>query len=439
MLKKILVFTFFLILLFAFNNCQKLTTSPIGVVQKSIQSNQVDEYFIQWSDENQIIKKLTIDEVLTNELNWIEQNLMIEVVDNVDPSHLNKYKTFAMSKDHLKINPYFSNLLAYSLAKFHWEKQKNKVIEQINWYVNHISNADNQVDIQVVCDYDLHKTEIKGVYLQKKFSENRAEFGIGNCADSTDSYHATFLMLIAQVLQNEPQILFDYINSKNNQFKIQLHLILNSLLDLEHDSLTVAKKSYPIKYAMDNVEVLHGIKIFQDQIDLLNFENQSQLISTDDLIKIKRLYSNMENQFDFKMKNMNANNYRICADPGEFCAGGLDRIYPDIQANIWPTIFAVNGQYQWEEFKNTKSYHCWIKDQVLFNDECVFNLQEPPNVVNAELFFIGNQSKFDQDIQNYLNIVYKNRIINNQRQWPWGANEESGWIRLLSNLKMKQF
>ncbi len=180
------------------------------------------------------------------------------------------------------------------MAKHHWDQQKYNVLDQIHWYMNHIQNADNKIDLNVVCDYDLELTDVKGVYLQKKYSEKRPEYGIGQCADSTDSYHATFLILIAQVLENDPKLLFEYMNSKNNHFKSQMHLILNSLFDLEHDSLTVAKKSYPIKYAMDNVEVLFALRNFQQHIALLNNENLNQILSSDDLLKLIAMLSRLE-------------------------------------------------------------------------------------------------------------------------------------------------
>lgn len=166
------------------------------------------------------------------------------------------FPTHADTKGAESINPYFSDYVAIALLN-RPDLYAENVKKYINWHFAHL-NADGTI-------YDY-------------YIENNVEKPKGTY-DSTDSYAATFLMLLEKYCEKTGDV--DFIT----EHKSKVISVYNSMISTLHNGLTYAKKNYPIIYTMDNSEVYAALieseKLFKllDENDLANdcLEKSSQL------------------------------------------------------------------------------------------------------------------------------------------------------------------
>lgn len=138
--------------------------------------------------------------------------------------------TFRLAPGSDQINPYFTNLALISLVRL---KEWEPVRSHIEWYLDHVN------DNGYVNDYRLNKT---------------TETDTGK-ADSEDSYHATLFSLLAEWIRSAEET--DWIERR----KEELAVLLSAVARLQQkDGLTWAKRSYRVKYLMDNCEVAKGFE-----------------------------------------------------------------------------------------------------------------------------------------------------------------------------------
>lgn len=166
------------------------------------------------------------------------------------------FPTHADTKGAESINPYFSDYVAIALLN-RPDLYAENVKKYINWHFAHL-NADGTI-------YDY--------YMDGKEEKTNGTY------DSTDSYAATFLMLLEKYCEKTGDI--DFIT----EHKSKVISVYTSMISTLHNGLTYAKEDYPIIYTMDNSEVYAGLidseKLFKllDENDLANdcLEKSSQL------------------------------------------------------------------------------------------------------------------------------------------------------------------
>jgi len=135
------------------------------------------------------------------------------------------------------INPYFANYSGIALLNTYSAtgdyKYKEAVRKYLDWYVANINDDGS------IYDFAGYWSDPKSI----------------NSYDSTDSYAATFLVLVNkyQVETNDD----DWINSNIDSIKKVTSAMLMTLDN--DDNLTEAKPGYPVKYLMDNTEVRLGL------------------------------------------------------------------------------------------------------------------------------------------------------------------------------------
>jgi hypothetical protein len=137
--------------------------------------------------------------------------------------------TFRLSPDSSVINPYFTNLALLTLVQL---GEHEAVKHHLTWYLGHVAP-----------DGTIHDYRLAG----------SREIDTGK-ADSEDSYHATFFSLLAAFVKASGQT--DWLVSRGSQLRI----LLDALLRLQqNDGRTWAKRTWKVKYLMDNCEVYQGL------------------------------------------------------------------------------------------------------------------------------------------------------------------------------------
>ena len=166
------------------------------------------------------------------------------------------FPTYANTSGSESINPYFSDYVAIALLN-RPDLYAENVKKYINWHFAHL-NADGTI-------YDY--------YMDGKEEKTNGTY------DSTDSYAATFLMLLEKYCEKTEDINFI------TEHKSKVISVYTSMISTLHNGLTYAREDYPIIYTMDNSEVyaalLESEKLFKllDESGLANdcLEKSSQL------------------------------------------------------------------------------------------------------------------------------------------------------------------
>lgn len=223
------------------------------------------------------------------------------------------------------VNPYFSNFAALALLTDPTIGNIDIVKNYIDWYLGHLNGSqkpNGQDEIPgSIYDYTSGGTVSTGDY------------------DSVDSYAATFLMLVEQLLEASPQDK-SWILERSSQIALVSSAMV-SCIDTESakvagsispendDYLSVAKMEYDAKYLMDNCEVNRGLKsaialqnkgVFSDSVDY-------ESILAKNSSGIESLWID------------DAGTYKWFESPT--CISNWQRFYPDAVAQLWPVMFGV--------------------------------------------------------------------------------------------------
>ncbi|MET3288690.1 UNVERIFIED_CONTAM: hypothetical protein ABID98_001260 [Brevibacillus sp. OAP136] len=154
--------------------------------------------------------------------------------------------TFRLGSLDARINPYFTNLALLPLVEL---GECDCAKQQLDWYVGHL-NADSYVN-----DY---------------VWQNGKEVDTGK-ADSEDSYPATFFLLALAYVDATDDFEWAY------ETREKLYRILDGLIALQQqDGLTWAKRSWKVKYLMDNCEVVQGLYAAEKLFEAID-ENRGAL------------------------------------------------------------------------------------------------------------------------------------------------------------------
>lgn len=147
----------------------------------------------------------------------------------------------------VKMNPYFADFAALALLDRSDDCAEN-VIKYMNWHFNHLNTAEadyNGVD-GTIYDYEITLADGKIVQESVVTVDGHGTY------DSTDSYAATFLTVLAKYYEKTGDS--EYIISH----KKEIERITNAMFSTLHNGLTFAKPDHDVKYLMDNCEVYEG-------------------------------------------------------------------------------------------------------------------------------------------------------------------------------------
>lgn len=166
------------------------------------------------------------------------------------------------------VNPYFADIAAMALLDC-GDKYKDNVKAYLDWHFSHL-NTDktdyNGIDGTV---YDYSITVSQGKVIKETVSVKDGN----NSYDSTDSYAATFLILLNKYFSVTDDS--DYI-AENAEDIIR---VSEAMLSTLNNGLTFAKPDYEVKYLMDNCEVYEGLQAVMNLFDKVIYaDNKNNLI-----------------------------------------------------------------------------------------------------------------------------------------------------------------
>ena len=147
------------------------------------------------------------------------------------------------------MNPYFADFAALALLGA-GESYYENVRRYMDWHFAHLNTAQtdyNGVD-GTIYDYTIKLSN--GEVVSETININADG---KKSYDSTDSYAATFLCVVAKYYEKTGDLAYLQANSQD------LQRILNPIRQTMHTGLTFAKPDYRIKYLMDNCEVYEGL------------------------------------------------------------------------------------------------------------------------------------------------------------------------------------
>lgn len=148
----------------------------------------------------------------------------------------------------VKMNPYFADFAALALLE-RSDVYAENVTKYMDWHFSRLNSAEtdyNGVDGTI---YDYTITLSGG-----KITEESVVMTNGHGTyDSTDSYAATFLTVLAKYYEKTNDT--EYILSH----KEEINRITNAMFSTLRNGLTSAKPDYGVKFLMDNCEVYEGV------------------------------------------------------------------------------------------------------------------------------------------------------------------------------------
>lgn len=133
--------------------------------------------------------------------------------------------------------PYFVNLVAVDILPYHPEKVKR----YMEWYLDHLNYPDRYGLTGTIYDYYISGNSETPTYRY----------------DSADSYGATFLSLSLLYMERTGD--YQFIRDNLNKLKLIAYMIA-SLRD--RDGLVKAVPYWDLKYLVDNIEDICGLKAF---------------------------------------------------------------------------------------------------------------------------------------------------------------------------------
>lgn len=225
-----------------------------------------------------------------------------------------------------RVTPYFSHLAILGVLDAGQTGSVTMAQRWIQWYTR---NIDATAGVPLDTWYSLD-----GAYSTTcpvKSDERQCQ-----TVDAEDSSAALFLVVVDRYVSVGGSKSFVRTN-KTAIRKVQD--TMTTLIDT--DGVSWAKKTYPIKYMMDNVEVLAGLEaaariekdVFGDTV------RAKQLSDRAAALKIA-LYRGSANSF----YSTSTTKYAIYKDgAGTFGQSNMKTWYPDIMAQLWPTAFSQSS------------------------------------------------------------------------------------------------
>lgn len=225
-----------------------------------------------------------------------------------------------------RVTPYFSHLAVLGVLDAGQSGSVTMAQRWIQWYVRHLDTA---AGVPLDTWYSLD-----GAYSTTcpvKSDERQC-----NTVDAEDSSAALFLVVVDRYITTGGSKSFVRSN------KAAIRNVQDTMVSLiDTDGVSWAKKTYPIKYMMDNVEVLAGLEaaariekqVFGDTVRAKQLSDRAAVLKT-------ALYGGLSGSF----YQASSTRYAIYKDgAGEFGQSNMKTWYPDIMAQLWPTAFGQNS------------------------------------------------------------------------------------------------
>ncbi len=268
--------------------------------------------------------------------------------------------TFVKNGD-VTVNPYFADIAALALLD-NSDKYFNAVKNYLEWHFAHLNTAEsdyNGVD-GTIYDYTISVSDGKIVKESVIVKDDK------NSYDSTDSYAATFLILLNKYYTVTGDA--EYIISRKDDV-IRVAEAMISTLD---KGLTFAKPDYAVKYLMDNCEVYEGLQATVDLFDKIIFKDDNCHMT---YVKFKYAYKWIGQSIEKYLWNSDGGYYYAAiTDNGkpafEF---SWSEFYPSATAQLFPIIHSVipgdsvranslylsfTKEYNWQKLEIPSEF-CW--------------------------------------------------------------------------------
>ncbi len=231
------------------------------------------------------------------------------------------------------MNPYFADFAALALLDS-GDKYAAEVKAYMDWHFDHLNTEEtdyNGVDATI---YDYKITVVNGKVTDETIST--AEDG-RKIYDSTDSYGATFLMVLTKYYEKTGDK--EYIISH----KDEMARIVKSMFTTLHKGLAYARPDYEVKYLMDNCEVYEGALMAADLF-------REVIIPVDSSFNevITTCETNAEiiiNAIESKLWKASENRYvtAIFKNGRNAHDFSWNSFYPSVSAQVFPIIHGVIG------------------------------------------------------------------------------------------------
>ena len=146
------------------------------------------------------------------------------------------------------VNPYFADFAAMALLD-RADEYADMVKNYLDWHFSHLNTAQedyNGVDGTI---YDYKVTISNGAVTGETIAESKGKPSY----DSTDSYAATFLIVLGKYYVKTGQK--SYLCKKQSE----IDRVVGAMLSTYDKGLTLSKPDYAVKYLMDNCEVYEGV------------------------------------------------------------------------------------------------------------------------------------------------------------------------------------
>lgn len=208
--------------------------------------------------------------------------------------------TFRLGPKSDQINPYFANLALVSLVRLgEWKA----VQRHVDWYLHHLNEDGYVNDFRLVAGTEIDTGK----------------------ADSEDSYHATLFSLLAEMVRASGEL-----NWLSPSRQVLWDLVQGIVALQQKDGLTWAKRSYRVKYLMDNCEVAKGLEDAAYLFFMLGDDRQAKEATR--LARfcrsgIQSLYSQRRQSYA-----MYDNRYP-----------GWRKWYPDVTSQAFPIVYGLAG------------------------------------------------------------------------------------------------
>ncbi len=225
-----------------------------------------------------------------------------------------------------RVTPYFSHLGVLGVLDSKASGSLTVAKRWITWYVRHL---DPVAGVPLDTWYSVDGTY--GTTCPVANDERQCR-----TIDAEDSSAALFLVVVDSYVAKGGSQSF----VRDNRTAIRA--VTDTMMQLvDTDGLSWAKETYPIKYLMDNVEVLAGIEAAArlERTVFRNTTRANELTRAADKLRIALHGSQSGSMF-----NASTNLYAVYKDgAGTQGASNMTTWYPDLMAQIWPVAF---GQRQ---------------------------------------------------------------------------------------------
>lgn len=251
------------------------------------------------------------------------------------------------------MNPYFADFAALALLD-NSEKYGDNVKKYIEWHFSHLNTAKSDYNSLDATIYDYNITLEEGKIIKEEIAQRDGK----NSYDSTDSYAATFLMVLDKYQKETGDI--EFIISKSEDIARITDVIFSTL----NNGLTYAKPDYKVKYLMDNCEVYDGILAAKSLFEVICSESESYNMY---LLKCKYAAGWISQSIENTLWNSDSGHYEaaVFATGDKAFDFSWSEYYPSATAQLFPimhnvissdSVRAVNlynrfcDEYDWQSF-----------------------------------------------------------------------------------------